>query len=376
MRSLRQFKGWDAEFDATQCVFSGFGYTPNMTPSARSSLIFTGIVASGLLLGGFWVSKEARRVFRQQETRRSLASPLGVDMAWIPAGKFTMGANDGQPDERPLHDVKLRGFWMDRYEVTNDQFAKFVEVTGYVTTAEKKPDASQFPGVPEEKLVPGSVVFTPPERVESLNDHMQWWSYLPGANWRHPEGPQSDLKGKGLHPVVHVSWFDAVEYAKWSGKRLPTEAEWEYAARGGLEQNPYPWGREAFPKSLWMMNIWQGQFPKQDTALDGFAGTAPVGSYPPNGYGLLDMAGNVWEWVSDWYRPDYYSHSAHDNPQGPADSEDPAEPGLPKRVGRGGSFLCSDMYCKGYRPSARQKTSPDTGLSHTGFRCVKDAPAP
>jgi formylglycine-generating enzyme required for sulfatase activity len=230
--------------------------------------------------------------------------------------------------------------------------------------------------VPEEKLVPGSVVFTPPERVESLNDHMQWWSYLPGANWRHPEGPQSDLKGKGMHPVVHVSWFDSVEYAKWAGKRLPTEAEWEYASRGGLEQNPYPWGREAFPKGLWMMNIWQGQFPKQNTVLDGFPTTAPVGSYPPNGYGLLDMAGNVWEWVADWYRPDYYSHSPHANPEGPADSEDPAEPGLPKRVGRGGSFLCSDMYCKGYRPSARQKTSPDTGLSHTGFRCVKDAPAP
>jgi sulfatase modifying factor 1 len=347
-----------------------------MTPRARSSFIFASIAGSGLLLSVFWVTKEARRVVRQQETRRSLASPLGVDMVWIPAGKFTMGANDGQPDERPLHDVKLRGFWMDRYEVTNDQFAKFVEATGYVTTAEKKPEAAQFPGVPEEKLVPGSVVFTPPERVESLNDHMQWWSYLPGANWRHPEGPQSDLKGRGMHPVVHVSWFDSVEYAKWSGKRLPTEAEWEYASRGGLEQNPYPWGREAFPKGLWMMNIWQGQFPKQNTALDGFATTAPVGSYPPNGYGLLDMAGNVWEWVADWYRPDYYSHSPHANPEGPADSEDPAEPGLPKRVGRGGSFLCSDMYCKGYRPSARQKTSPDTGLSHTGFRCVKDAPAP
>jgi sulfatase modifying factor 1 len=347
-----------------------------MSPGFRSSLIVAAIAVSGVGLSVFWVSKEARRVMRQQETRRSLASPLGVDMAWIPPGKFTMGANDGLPDERPLHDVKVKGFWMDRTEVTNDQFAEFVEATGYVTTAEQKPDPKLFPGAPAENLVPGSVVFTPPERVETLNDHMQWWSYVPGANWRHPEGPQSDIKGKGAHPVVHVSWFDAVEYASWAGKRLPTEAEWEYAARGGLEQNPYPWGRDLFPKNGWMMNIWQGQFPKQNTALDGFATTAPVGSFPPNGYGLLDMAGNVWEWVADWYRPDYYSRSPHANPQGPPDSDDPAEPGVAKRVGRGGSFLCSDMYCKGYRPSARQKTSPDTGLNHTGFRCVKDAPAP
>jgi formylglycine-generating enzyme required for sulfatase activity len=265
---------------------------------------------------------------------------------------------------------------MDRFEVSNDQFAKFVEATHYVTTAEVKPDPAQFPGVPVENLVPGSVVFHAPEHVESLNNHMQWWMYLAGANWRHPEGPGSDLKGRGSHPVVHVSWFDCVEYAKWAGKRLPTEAEWEYAARGGLEQNPYTWGRERFPKGLWMMNIWQGQFPSENTAQDGFKGTAPVGSFPPNGFGLHDMAGNVWEWVADWYRPDYYAHSPRDNPQGPPDSLDPDEPGVAKRVGRGGSYLCSDMYCKGYRPSARQKTSPDTGLSHTGFRCVKDAPAP
>jgi formylglycine-generating enzyme required for sulfatase activity len=190
-----------------------------MSPSLRSSLIVAGIAVSGVGLSVFWVSKEARRVLRQQETRRSLASPLGVDMAWVPAGKFTMGANDGQPDERPLHDIKVKGFWMDRTEVTNDQFAKFVESTGYVTTAEQKPDPALFPGAPPENLVPGSVVFTPPERVESLNDHMQWWSYVPAANWRHPEGPQSDIKGKGSHPVVHVSWFDAVEYAKWAGIR-------------------------------------------------------------------------------------------------------------------------------------------------------------
>jgi formylglycine-generating enzyme required for sulfatase activity len=347
-----------------------------MKPYVRTSLIFAGIVLSGGALAVFWVAKEAQRVGRQQQTRRALESSLGADMVWIPAGKFTMGANDGQPDERPLHDVKVRGFWMDRFEVSNDQFAKFVEATNYVTTAEVKPDPAQFPGVPLENLVPGSIVFEAPAHVESLNNHMQWWRYMPGANWRHPEGPGSDLKGRGTHPVVHVSWFDAVAYAKWAGKRLPTEAEWEYAARGGLEQNPFAWGRERFPKGLWMMNIWQGQFPTENTGQDGFKGTAPVGSFPPNGYGLHDMAGNVWEWVQDWYRPDYYAHSPRDNPQGPADSMDPDEPGVVKKVGRGGSYLCSDMYCKGYRPSARQKTSPDTGLSHTGFRCVKDAPAP
>ena len=347
-----------------------------MKPATRTSAIFVSIVVSFGGLATFWVYKEAIRVQVQQVTRRAIQSPLGAEMNWIPAGKFTMGANEGQPDEQPLHDVKLHGFWMDRYEVSNDQFAKFVAATGYVTTAEKAPEASQFPGVPADKLVPGSVVFTPPPHVESLNDHMQWWAYIPGANWRHPQGPTSDLKGLGEHPVVHVSWDDAVAYAKWADKRLPTEAEWEYAARGGLEQNPYPWGRELFPKGMWMMNIWQGQFPTENSAQDGYKGTAPVGSFPPNAYGLHDMAGNVWEWVSDWYRPDYYKHSPRDNPQGPPDSFDPAEPGVPKKVGRGGSFLCSDMYCKGYRPSARQKTSPDTGLSHTGFRCVKDAQAP
>lgn len=347
-----------------------------MSPGQRSSTIFGLIALAGFALGGPWVYREASRVSREQQTRRALRSPLGADMAWIPAGKFTMGANDGQPDEQPLHDVKVRGFWMDRYEVTNEQFSKFVEATGYRTTAEQNPDPAQFPGAPAENLVPGSVVFTPPARVETLNNHMQWWSYVKGANWRHPEGPESSLEGRMRHPVVHVSFYDCEAYAKWAGKRLPTEAEWEYAARGGLEQNIYPWGRERFQKGLWLMNIWQGQFPSENLAQDGYKSTAPVGSFPPNAFGLHDMAGNVWEWVADWYRPDYYAQSPRDNPKGPADSFDPDEPGMPKRVGRGGSFLCSDMYCKGYRTSARQKTSPDTGLSHTGFRCVKDAPAP
>ena len=347
-----------------------------MKPATRTSIIFVSIIVAGGALSAKWVMREAGRVGREQEARRALRAPKGVDMAWIPSGKFTMGSNDGQLDERPIHDVKIKGFWMDRYEVTNDQFAKFVEATGYVTTAEQSPDPALFPDAPKENLVPGSVVFTPPPRVETLNNHMQWWSYVKGANWRHPEGPDSDIKGRGNHPVVHVSWFDCEAYAKWAGKRLPTEAEWEYACRGGLEQNPYSWGRERFEKGMWMMNIWQGQFPNENLAQDGFKGTAPVGSFPPNSYGLHDMAGNVWEWVADWYRPDYYFKSPRDNPAGPVDSFDPDEPGIQKRVGRGGSYLCSDMYCKGYRPAARQKTSPDTGLSHTGFRCAVDAPAP
>ena len=347
-----------------------------MKPATRSFLVIVVLFGSGLTLATFAVYREAQRIKRQQQASRASRSELGGEMVWVPGGKFTMGGADGQPDELPLHDVKVRGFWMDRTEVTNGQFARFVEATGYVTTAEKKPDAKDFPGGPEEKLVPGSVCFVPPPNVVSLNDHMQWWQYVAGANWRHPTGPDSDIKGMEQHPVVHVSWFDAVAYAKWAGKRLPTEAEWEYASRGGLDRAPFIWGAEKNPKGAWMTNIWQGQFPNENTKQDGYVYSSPVSSFPPNGYGLFDMAGNVWEWVSDWYTPDYYAVSPRDNPQGPEKSFDPAEPGVEKRVGRGGSFLCSDMYCRGYRPSARQKTSPDTGLQHTGFRCAKDAPAP
>ncbi len=313
---------------------------------------------------------------RQQQTRRALSSPLGVDMAWIPSGKFTMGSNDGQLDERPLHDAKIRGFWLERFEVTNEQFAKFVDATSYITTAEKAPDPSLYPELAPEKRVPGSLVFFAPSQLTNFTDSAQWWSFVEGANWRHPEGPESDLKGRATHPVVHVSWYDAAAYAEWAGKRLPTEAEWEYAARGGLEQNPYPWGRERFPKGLWMMNVWQGNFPGENLAQDGFKGTAPVGSFPPNGYGVHDISGNAWEWVADWYRADYYAHSRHENPPGPEDSLDPEAPGHPKKVARGGSFLSSDTTDKGYRPSARRRISPGSSFSDLGFRCVKDGIAP
>jgi formylglycine-generating enzyme required for sulfatase activity len=295
-----------------------------------------------------------------------------MEMVWIPRGKYWMGSEDPAfGDARPVHEVEIDGFWMDSTEVTNAQFARFVRATGYVTIAERKPDAKDFPGAAPEMLVPGSIVFSPPAGEVSLQNPLAWWRYVPGASWRHPEGPRSDLRGRDTHPVVHVCWYDAVAYAGWAGKRLPTEAEWEYAARGGLDRKPYVWGDELCPGGQWMANIWQGRFPQENRAEDGFTGTAPVGSFPANGYGLHDMAGNVWEWCSDWYQPDYYKDSPVRNPQGPDSSHDPAEPGIPKRVQRGGSLQCSDQYCVRYRPGGRGKGALDSGASHVGFRCVR-----
>lgn len=297
-------------------------------------------------------------------------------MVWIPGGAFWMGADDPDfADARPVHRVEVDGFWMDRTDVTNAQFARFVAATGYVTIAERRPDPRDLPGVPVEALVPGSVVFTPPSGPVSLDDARAWWRYVPGASWRHPEGPRSSLRGRERHPVVHVSWEDAVAYARWAGKRLPTEAEWERAARGGLDRKPYVWGDERTPGGRWPANVWQGRFPTENTMADGFRSTAPVASFPPNGYALFDMAGNVWQWCADWYRPGYDAREPQRNPQGPSSSWDPDEPGAPKRVMRGGSYLCSDTYCRRYRPGARGKGAPDTGASNVGFRCVRSAPA-
>lgn len=305
-------------------------------------------------------------------------------MAWIPGGEFSMGAkNMGEMnavgmqathDSRPIHRVYVDGFFMDKTDVTNQQFAEFVKATGYVTVAERKPDAKDFPGAPPENLVAGSVVFAPPDHPVPLNDHFQWWTYVAGANWRHPTGPESNIVGKGNYPVVHIAYQDALAYAKWAGKRLPTEAEWEFAARGGLSGKLYFWGDEFRPHGEWMANTHQGHFPDKDTGEDKFVGLAPVAHFPANGYGLYDMAGNVWQWVSDWYRPDYYQQLSAQgvvrNPQGPDSSFDPSDPGQPKKVHRGGSYLCTDQYCSRYMVGTRGKGEVDTGTNHLGFRCV------
>jgi formylglycine-generating enzyme len=309
-------------------------------------------------------------------------------MVWIPGGEFSMGSgdpttlphggHDAMPDTRPIHRVYVDGFWMDKTEVTNSEFARFVKATNYVTVAERKPTREEFPTAPEENLKAGSVIFAPPPRPVALDDHYKWFTYLPGTSWRHPDGPKSDLRGKEKYPVVHIAYEDAEAYAKWAGKRLPTEAEWEFAARGGLAGKPYAWGDDLRPGDKWQANTYQGNFPveNQDTAEDGYVGIARVGQYAPNGYGLLDIAGNVWEWCSDWYRPDYYGTLAAQgsvarNPQGPTESLDPAEPAEQKRVHRGGSYLCTEQYCTRYMVGTRGKGEVRTGSNHVGFRCVK-----
>ncbi|MCI0486928.1 MAG: formylglycine-generating enzyme family protein [Blastocatellia bacterium] len=301
--------------------------------------------------------------------------PAPSGMVWISGGTFWMGCEDcNMPDALPLHMVALDAFWMDETPVTNAQFEEFVKATGYRTIAERYPDPKDFPGADPEMLVPGSAVFTPPGMDVPLNDYMQWWRYVPGANWRHPEGPNSTIKGREDHPVVHIAWDDAMAYAKWAGKRLPTEAEYEFAARGGLDRHRYAWGNELKPGGRWPANIWQGRFPSQNTAEDGYYRTSPVKAFPPNGFGLYDMGGNVWQWCSDWYRPDYFQTQAGHiarNPQGPPDSFDPQEPGLAKRVQKGGSFLCSDQYCVRYLVGSRGKGASDSGSSNVGFRCVR-----
>jgi len=306
-------------------------------------------------------------------------------MVWIPGGEYSMGANDPPDmddigmkatfDARPIHRVYVDSFYMDKTDVTNAHFEEFVRATGYVTVAERTPRPEDFPGAPPEDLVAGSVVFSPPDHAVPLNNHFQWWTYVKGANWRHPSGPTSNILGKENYPVVHVAYEDAVAYAKWAGKRLPTEAEWEFAARGGLAGKPFVWGDEFRPNGKWMANTHQGHFPNTDTGEDGFIGISPVAHYPPNRYGLYDMAGNVWQWTSDWYRPDYYEQlasmgSVARNPQGPATPFDPAEPTEPKKVHRGGSYLCTDQYCSRYVVGTRGKGEITTGTNHLGFRCV------
>jgi formylglycine-generating enzyme len=303
--------------------------------------------------------------------------PAPEGMVWIPGGTFWMGCADCEmTDARPLHFVAVDGFWMDETPVTNEQFDKFVRATGYKTIAERPPDPKDFPGADPKMLVPGSGVFIQPAQDVPLNNQLQWWRYVPGANWRHPEGPGSTIRGRADHPVVQIAWDDAMAYAKWDGKRLPTEAEYEFAARGGWDRRPYAWGDELRPGGRWPANIWQGRFPMKNTNEDGYERTSPVKAFPPNGFGLYDVAGNIWQWCSDWYRPDYFQALAGrttGNPQGPADSFDPQEPGVPKRVQKGGSFLCSDQYCRRYLVGSRGKGAVDSGSSNVGFRCVRPA---
>jgi formylglycine-generating enzyme required for sulfatase activity len=340
------------------------------------------------------------------------AAPEG--MVWIPGGVFWMGSPDF-PDAQPVHKAYVDGFWMDRTEVTNEQFARFVAATGYVTVVERWPDPSKFPGFdparygfqPEYAMVlaqapaadfpgslswtglssaqrllkPYSIVFSQPRgALNPWKDKEAYgWHPVAWANWKQPEGLGSNLKGRQQHPVVHICYDDALEYAKWARKRLPTEAEWEFASRGGMDRKKFLWGDEYKPGGKLMANTWQGKFPNNNTLEDGYAETAPVGSFPPNGFGLCDMSGNVWEWCADWYRPKYLDILAPRNPQGPADSFDPAEPGVPKRVQRGGSFLCANnaskgyMACKRYMAGGRGQGDPESSSSHVGFRCVMAA---
>ena len=305
-------------------------------------------------------------------------------MLLIPAGTFDMGGDNDQAsaDEYPKHKVTIDSFYLDATEVTNAQFKKFVDATGYITTAERKPDWEELkktvaPGTakpPDSVMVAASLVFRQTAGAVDLNDYSQWWQWVSGADWKHPSGPGSNINGKENYPVVQVSWDDAMSYCKWAGKRLPSEAEWEFAARGGLTNNIYPWGNENVNSGSPKTNSWEGKFPYYNEKKDGFVKAAPVKSFSPNGFGLFDMAGNVWEWCNDWYKSNYYKELQNkiiNNPIGPSKSYDPAEPFTPKKVLRGGSFLCNDSYCSGYRVARRMKSSPDTGLEHTGFRTAK-----
>jgi sulfatase modifying factor 1 len=306
--------------------------------------------------------------------------PLG-EVAWVAGGKFRMGSDRHYPEEAPAHEVSVDGFWMDVTPVTNAAFERFVEETGYVTLAERPANAADYPGAKPELLVPSSVVFRKPAQRVDLRNPYAWWSYVAGADWRHPRGPESSLEGLRDHPVVHIAAEDAEAYCRWAGKRLPTEAEWEFASRGGGDGTEYAWGRELMPGGRCMANTWQGEFPIHNSLDDGHEWTSPVGAFPPNAYGLYDLIGNVWEWTADWYR-DHHSVQGccgSDNPRGGErdDSYDPSTPEfrIPRRVIKGGSYLCAPNYCQRYRPAARRPQPIDTSTCHLGFRCIAGNPA-
>ena len=301
---------------------------------------------------------------------------LDDEMVWIPGGAFTMGSDRHYPEEAPSHLVRVSGFWMDRFPVTNTQFRTFVNATGYVTAAERTPNPEAYPGAAPELLVAGSLVFQPPHK--RARSHHDWWTYVPGADWRRPVGPDSDIRGLDRHPVVHVAHADAEAYARWAGKSLPTEAQWEFAARGGLDGADYVWGDDLAPEGRSMANIWAGEFPGRNLK-PADPGPSQAGSFPPNGYGLYDMVGNVWEWTADWYQPGHLGSEdgcCPVDPAGPASGRrDPAAPDVPMRVIKGGSFLCARNYCARYRPAARSSQAIDTSACHIGFRCVRNGSA-
>ena len=307
-------------------------------------------------------------------------------MIRISGGTFLMGSNDFYPEERPVHEVTVDGFWIDKYEVTNAEFERFVNETKYITVAERPIDPKEFPGAPKENLVPGSMVFKKTNGPVDLTRYENWWAWTPGANWRHPSGAHSSIHGLSQHPVVHIAYEDAEAYAKWAGKDLPTEAEWEFAARGGLRGAKFTWGDKDTQDSEPKANTWQGEFPWQNLLTDKYEGTSPVGSFEPNGYDLFDMAGNVWEWTSDWYVPHLDERAEkfkscctqNRNPHIILEdaSYDPTQPQfrIPRKVVKGGSHLCAPNYCLRYRPAARQPQMIDSGMSHLGFRCIARNP--
>jgi sulfatase modifying factor 1 len=310
--------------------------------------------------------------------------PPARDMLWIPGGTFLMGSDHHYPEEAPAHPVTVEGFWIDRAPVTNAQFLKFVKASGYRTLAERPADPALYPGASVEQLQPASIVFVPPPGPVAQGNHFQWWQYIPGANWRHPEGPGSSIKAREHHPVVHIAWEDAEAYAAWIGKQLPAEAEWERAARGGLENAEFAWGNELYPGGRPVANTFQGDFPHHNALLDGYERTSPVGAFPANGYGLVDMIGNVWEWTRDWYSDHSASvdgssgqtdtgccQAAADARQRQASIDQSSQHGsMPRKVVKGGSFLCAPSYCRRYRPAARMAQGVDTSTCHMGFRCI------
>ncbi|HEX3905058.1 MAG TPA: formylglycine-generating enzyme family protein [Polyangia bacterium] len=314
------------------------------------------------------------------QTTVERANRLGME--WIPGGEFMMGSNRHYREEAPAHLETVDGFWLDRWPVTNEQFRRFIEETGYVTQAEIAPDAAQYPGADPALLVPASVVFVKPAGRVDMRNFLNWWAFVPGANWRHPTGPESAIAGLEQHPVVHVGFEDATAFVQWAGKALPTEAEWELAARGGLDQTEFAWGDELEPEGRAMANTWQGEFPYENLLGDGFETTSPVGTFPPNGWGLYDMIGNVWEWTTDWYTSGHRKPEEDASCCGGADkrtarerSYDPtvALP-IPRKVIKGGSFLCAPNYCRRYRPAARMAQAIDTSTCHLGFRCIVREP--